>query len=224
MQPLTCERREPLSGKASNLVVFLHGYGANGADLLGLADSLAETLPDTLFVAPNAPHKCDLNPDGLQWFSLPAFDGSSAIKAGRTLQESIYCLNDFMMQELQASELAIGDTILFGFSQGTMIALDLAPRSEHCFAGIVGFAGRLNNPAMLHREIRSRPPVVLLHDQDDPVVPFESLQEAQEALVAEDCRVYTYASSGIQHGISPIGLGIALHFMVREFERAGKRN
>ena len=76
MTSLTGPSRPAASGTADSLVVFLHGYGADGADLIGLAEPLAPHLPNTRFLAPNAPQRCVNNPFGYQWFPIPWLDGT----------------------------------------------------------------------------------------------------------------------------------------------------
>ena len=140
---LTAGRKEPVSGETRSVVVFLHGYGANGADLLGLADVLGEHLPDTLFVAPDAPESIAGLPNGYQWFPIPWLDGSSEEEAERGLQAASDDLNAFLDALLVDEDLLPEQMVLFGFSQGTMISLHVAPRREDPVAGIVAFSGRL---------------------------------------------------------------------------------
>ena len=215
-QSMTAERREALSGTTRSMVVFLHGYGANGADLLGLADHLAETMPDTLFVSPNAPHACRSYPGGYQWFPLPPYDAATPVQFGLALQESIHHLELLLKAEAEDAGVGLNDVVLFGFSQGAMMALEMAPRINPRLAAVVGFAGALFNDVPTDPATSSRPPIMLGHDKDDPIVPYAALDEAATALEKAGFRVYTYTSSGFEHELSPIGIGAALHFMVRE--------
>ncbi|MEL6533752.1 MAG: alpha/beta fold hydrolase, partial [Pseudomonadota bacterium] len=127
---LTAGRREPQSGATHSVVVFLHGYGANGADLLGLADVLGEHLPDTLFVAPDAPETIPGMPTGFQWFPIPWIDGSSEEEAHRGLQAAAEDLNAFLDALMVDEDVLPEQVVLFGFSQGTMMSLHVAPRRE----------------------------------------------------------------------------------------------
>lgn len=211
---LTGPERPALSGEADSLIVLLHGYGADGNDLIGLADPLAQHLPNTRFVAPNAPERCRNNPFGYQWFPIPWLDGSTeaemragAIRAFETLDA---CL-DGLAQEMPPER-----TVLIGFSQGTMMMLHVALRRTKAYAGLVGFSGRLLLPETLQREIRSRPPVLLVHGDLDEVVPVASLKEAADALVAAGVETYAHVSKGTAHGIAPDGLGLALGFVQRQ--------
>ncbi|QFT80589.1 Carboxylesterase 2 [Roseovarius sp. THAF27] len=211
---LQAGRKEPLSGTTRSVVVFLHGYGANGADLLGLADPLAEHLPDTLFVAPDAPETIPMMPTGYQWFPIPWIDGSSEEEAHRGLQAASEDLNAFLDALMVDEDVLPEQVVLFGFSQGTMMALHVAPRREDEIAGIVGFSGRLLQPELLADEVVSRPPVLLVHGDADDVVPPQSLPEAAEALQSAGWKeVYAHVMKGTAHGIAPDGLSVALAFM-----------
>ncbi|MDW4497568.1 alpha/beta fold hydrolase [Sulfitobacter sp. D35] len=211
---LNAERRAPASGDTRSVVVFLHGYGANGADLLGLADPLAEHLPDTLFVAPDAPEDCPGAPMGFQWFPIPWIDGSSEEEAMRSMGQSIDDLNAFLDALMVDEDVLPEQVVLFGFSQGTMMSLHVAPRREDEVAGIVAFSGRLLNPEALEEETLVRPPVLLVHGDADEVVPPQSLPEAAEALQQAGWKeVYAHVMKGTGHGIAPDGLSVALAFM-----------
>ena len=211
---LTAGRKEPVSGETRSVVVFLHGYGANGADLLGLADVLGEHLPDTLFVAPDAPETIAGLPNGYQWFPIPWLDGSSEEEAERGLRAASDDLNAFLDALLVDEDLLPEQMVLFGFSQGTMISLHVAPRREDPVAGIVAFSGRLLSPESLADETRVRPPVLLVHGDADDVVPVQSLPVAAEALQEAGWQdVFAHIMKGTAHGIAPDGLSVALAFM-----------
>ena len=211
---LKADRREPVSGETRSAVVFLHGYGANGADLLGLADPLGEHLPDTLFVAPDAPESIPGMPMGLQWAPIPWIDNSSEEEAETAFLASAQDLDAFLDALMVDEDLLPEQVVLFGFSQGTMMALHVAPRREDAVAGIVAFSGRLLSPDLLADETRSRPPVLLVHGDADDVVPVQSLPEAAEALQEAGWKdVYAHIMKGTAHGIAPDGLSVALAFM-----------
>lgn len=211
---LQSERREPVSGTTKSIVVFLHGYGANGADLLGLADPLGEHMPDTLFVAPDAPETIPGMPFGLQWFPIPWIDGSSEEEAERGLVAAAEDLNAYLDALMVDEDVLPEQVVLFGFSQGTMMALHVAPRREDEIAGIVAFSGRLLSPELLKDETLSRPPVLLVHGDADDVVPPQSLPQAAEALQEAGWQdVYAHIMKGTAHGIAPDGLQVALAFM-----------
>ncbi|NNK79191.1 MAG: prolyl oligopeptidase family serine peptidase [Litoreibacter sp.] len=209
-------RKASKSGEDSSLVVFLHGYGADGADLLGLADPLAEHMPDTVFVAPNAPERCIGNPIGYQWFPIPWIDGSSEDAAEEAMERAVDDLNAYLDQVMEEEGVSEAETILVGFSQGTMMSLHVAPRRRDSFAGVVGFSGRLLRPDSLADEAVSKPPVLLIHGDQDDVVPPISMPEAGDALQEAGFEVYGHVMKGTGHGIAPDGLGVALSFMGRQ--------
>lgn len=188
---LTAGRKEPQSGDTRSAVVFLHGYGANGADLLGLADPLADHLPDTLFVAPDAPENCAGSPFGYQWFPIPWIDGSSEEESSRGMQQAVEDLNAFLDALMVDEDLLPEQVCLFGFSQGTMMSLHVAPRREDPVAGIVAFSGRLLEPELLVDEVQSRMPILLVHGDQDDVVPVQSLPQAAEALKTQVLVMFT---------------------------------
>ena len=211
---LKSERRAPVSGTTRSIVVFLHGYGANGADLLGLADPLGEHMPDTLFVAPDAPETIPGMPMGFQWFPIPWIDGSSEEEAERGLMAASDDLNAYLDALMVDEDVLPEQVVLFGFSQGTMMALHVAPRREDEVAGIVAFSGRLLSPELLMDEAISRPPILLVHGDADDVVPPQSLPQAAEALQEAGWQdVYAHIMKGTAHGIAPDGLQVALAFM-----------
>lgn len=211
---LKSERRAAKSGETHSVVVFLHGYGANGADLLGLADPLGEHLPDTLFVAPDAPEMVAGMPNGYQWFPIPWIDGSSEEESMRGMDQAVDDLNAFLDALMVDEDVLPEQVVLLGFSQGTMMALHVAPRREDQVAGIVAFSGRLLAPESLAEETRVRPPVLLIHGDADDVVPPESLPQAAQALQEAGWKdVYAHVMKGTGHGIAPDGLSVALAFM-----------
>lgn len=206
------ERRGPDAPK--RLVIFLHGYGANAADLIGLADPLMPHMPDTVFLAPDAPETVAGLPGGFQWFPIPWIDGSSEEDSMAGMDRAVDELNVWLAQVMAEEGVTAANTLLFGFSQGTMMSLHVGPRRADALAGIVGFSGRLLKPEDLAEEATSKPPVLLVHGDADEVVPIQSLPEAAEALEAAGFdRVFAHVMKGTGHGIAPDGLQVALAFM-----------
>lgn len=211
---LNAGRRAPVSGETRSVVVFLHGYGANGADLLGLADPLGEHLPDTLFVAPDAPEACAGAPMGFQWFPIPWIDNSSEEESERGMMQAVDDLNAFLDALMVDEDVLPEQVVLLGFSQGSMMALHVAPRREDAVAGVVAFSGRLLSPEALVDDARVKPPILLIHGDQDDVVPPESLPQAAQALdEAGFTDVFAHIMKGTGHGIAPDGLSVALAFM-----------
>jgi phospholipase/carboxylesterase len=210
-------RKASKSGEDTSLVVFLHGYGADGKDLLGLADPLSEHLPDTVFVAPNAPERCIGNPMGYQWFPIPWIDNSSEEESEAGMMRAVDDLNAYLAQTMEEEGVSEAETVIIGFSQGTMMALHIAPRHKDEYAGIVGFSGRLLRPELLADEAISKPPILLIHGDQDDVVPPISMPEAGEALTQAGFQVFGHVMKGTGHGIAPDGLGVALSFIGQQF-------
>lgn len=212
MRDLRFKRRAALSGKARSMVVFVHGYGADGADLLGLADPLAEHLPDTVFLSPDAPERCVGGGFGFQWFPIPWIDGSDVALAERGLDLAAQDLNGFLDARLAEEGLGPEALALVGFSQGAMMSLHVAPRRPVAIAGVVAISGRLLRPDVLG-EALVKPPVLLVHGDADPVVPFEDMGRAGQALEGAGFEVYGHVMQGTGHGIAPDGLSVALQFL-----------
>ncbi len=213
---LNARRHPPRSGQATSAVVLVHGYGADGADLIGLAEPLAPHLPDTLFLAPDAPEPSSVNPMGRQWFPIPWIDGSSEAEALAGMLAAADDLNAFVDGVLAAEGLAPEALALVGFSQGTMLSLHIAPRRPAPLACVVGFSGRLLVPERLEAEALSRMPILLAHGDADDVVPPASMPAAADALTKAGFEVYIHTMRGTGHGIAPDGLGAALGLLQRE--------
>ena len=206
-------RKAARSGQPGAMVIFLHGYGADGADLLGLADPLAPHLPNTVFLAPDAPEPCRNNPFGRQWFPIPWLDGSSEAEAQAGLAQSVGDLNAFFDARLAEEGMRPDQLAVVGFSQGTMMALHVRPRRADPVAGIVAFSGRLLVPERLAAEALSNPPVLLVHGDQDPMVPFADMGVAGRALAEAGFETYGHVMKGTGHGIAPDGLSVALSFL-----------
>ena len=204
MAELDGPRLPPRSGgPARSLVVLLHGVGADGSDLIGLAPVLAAAMPEAAFVAPDAPFPCDMAPYGHQWFSVQDRTPAAVLAGVRAAAPS---LDAYIDEELEKRGLDESDAALVGFSQGTMMSLFVGLRREKPLGGILGYSGRLIAADLLAGELRSRPPVLLVHGTEDPMVPFESMARAEAALQAAGVPVETLACVGIEHSIDPEGL------------------
>ena len=213
IRPLKSARRGAPRGSARAVVIFVHGYGANGADLLGLADPLAPHLPGVAFYSPDAPEHCQGNPFGFQWFSIPRLDGSREEDSRRGMMQAALDLDAFIDGVLVDEGLTPAALALVGFSQGTMMSLHVAPRRPAPLAGVVGFSGRLLQPETLGAETLSRPPFLLIHGDADPMVPIASLPEAADALTAAGFETYAHVCRGLGHSIDNEGLSLALGFL-----------
>jgi phospholipase/carboxylesterase len=211
--------RKPAAGGAPRqLVILLHGLGADGNDLIGLAPYWAPLLPEAEFLAPDAPFPCDMAPFGRQWFSLQ--DRSSvSILAG--VRAAAPILDAFIDDALEARNLEESRLALVGFSQGTMMSLYVGLRRAKALAGIVGFSGALIGSETLPQDIRSRPPVLLIHGDSDEIVPFQALALAEQGLKAAGVRVESLICPGLGHGIDEAGLKRGGEFLRQIFANAG---
>ncbi|WP_322099064.1 alpha/beta hydrolase [Novosphingobium terrae] len=150
--------KQPLSGKApQQIVLLLHGYGSNGADMISFVPEWQKLLPDALFLAPNAPQPCVMGP-GYQWWALNAFN-PAALAAGAA--SAAAPIDAFIDRKLAQYGLGEDKLAIVGFSQGTMMALHVGLRRQRAVAGIVGYSGMLTGAAELSREPFSKPPVLL---------------------------------------------------------------
>lgn len=217
MIDLSGPSQKAASGKAKQLVVLLHGYGSNGDDLISLAPFFAQGLPDAEFLSPNAPFPCEMAAFGFQWFG---FEDRSPemLQGGAQLAGQI--LDRFLDAELAKRGLADRDLALIGFSQGTMMSLHVGLRRPSAIGGILGFSGSLVGPESLASEIKSRPPVFLVHGTADQVVPHAAMGAAERALKALAVPVETESRPGLVHSIDQVGAQKGALFLRRCFQPA----
>jgi phospholipase/carboxylesterase len=214
-------RLAPRSGRARQLVVFLHGYGADGNDLIEIGRAWQQLLPEAAFVSPHAPEPCGQAPVGRQWFALTFRDPNErwiGVRQARPVLER------FIAAELRRLDLPPSALALVGFSQGTMMALHVGLRSAAPPAAIVGYSGLLVVPPdgdlnAFAAEISARPPVLLVHGQEDDLIPAQALFQAAQGLAALDVAVQWHLSAGIGHGIDPEGLRHGGEFLAHNFAR-----
>jgi phospholipase/carboxylesterase len=219
LMALSGPTRPPVGGgKPRRLVILLHGLGADGNDLIGLQQYWGRLVPDAEFVSPNAPFPCDMAGFGYQWFSVQDRT-PMAVLAG--VRAAAPILDAYIDEELQKRGLTESDAALVGFSQGTMMSLFVGLRRERQLAGILGYSGRLIAADLLAGELRSRPPVLLVHGTEDPMVPFESLALAEAALKGAGVPVETLACPGVEHAIDPEGLQRGGGFLREVLSAAG---
>ncbi len=201
----------PASGGApDSLVVLVHGYGADGNDLIGLAPYFAEVLPNAAFVSPHAPFRCGAAPFGRQWFDVWNEDPVSRLEE---IRHAAAILDAFIDERCAALGIAEDRLALLGFSQGTMMSLFVAPRLAAPCAGVLGYSGRLEGADLLASETVSRPPVVLVHGDSDELLPLHRLQHAQAALEENGFEVAAHVRPGLGHGIDEAGIEIGRRFL-----------
>lgn len=205
---------QPMSdGKPRQIILLLHGYGSDGADLISLAPQWQRTLPDALFLAPNAPQRCGMG-SGYQWWPLATFD-QQALAAGAA--SAAPAIDSFIDRKLTQYSLAEHDLAIVGFSQGTMMALQIGLRRERPVAAIVGYSGALTGAAALSREVRSKPPVLLVHGSVDSIVPVAALHAAERELTKLGVPITTHVSHGLGHSVDPAGLEMGGKFVADAF-------
>ena len=207
------------SGATRQLVVFLHGYGADGNDLIDIGRQWQRWLPDAAFVSPHAPEPCGMSPMGRQWFALTFRDPD---ERWRGVNHAAPALDAFLDAELARHGLTEDRLALVGFSQGTMMALHVGLRRRTAPATIVGYSGMLVGPSgappeTMREEIRARPPVLLVHGDADEVIPVEALFFSAQALSSLEVPAQWHLSHGIGHGIDGEGLRHGGLFLARAF-------
>jgi phospholipase/carboxylesterase len=214
-------RLEPRSGQAKQLVVFLHGYGADGNDLIDIGRAWAALLPDAAFASPHAPHPCGQAPSGREWFPLTMREPDERWVG---VQAAAPILESFLDAELKRRNLPPSALALVGFSQGTMMALHVGLRRAVPPKAIVGYSGMLVvpedvDPDRFAAEIKSRPPVLLVHGDQDQFIPVQALMHAAQGLASLEVPVEWHISPGVGHGIDPEGLRHGGEFLAKQFVR-----
>jgi phospholipase/carboxylesterase len=221
MAALDGPRLEP-RGDAKRLVVFLHGYGADGNDLIDIGRAWQEMLPDAAFVSPHAPEPCGQAPVGRQWFPLTFRDPDERWVG---VNKAAPVLDAFLDSELERRKLPPSALALVGFSQGTMMALHVGLRRAVAPAAIVGYSGMLvlpndGKPEDFAASIKARPPVLLVHGSEDELIPAQALFHATQTLAALEVPAEWHISYGVGHGIDGEGLRHGGEFLAREFKVA----
>jgi phospholipase/carboxylesterase len=198
-------------GKARRLIVFLHGFGADGNDLIGLAPYFADVAPDAEFLSPHAPYPCQMAGFGRQWFNVYDQNPEGRLAAIRVAAD---ILNRYLDEELARRSLIDADLALIGFSQGTMMSLFVAPRRAKPVAGVIGYSGRLESPELVTT------PVLLVHGDRDDRLPVELLDRATETLQASGIAVEHHVRPGLGHSIDEEGIRLGRDFLTRAFAGA----
>jgi phospholipase/carboxylesterase len=216
-------RLAPRSGTPQQLVVFLHGYGADGNDLIDIGRAWQQYLPQAAFVSPHAPEPCGQAPAGRQWFALTFRDPNERWLG---VNKAAPPLERFLDAELARHKLPPAALALVGFSQGTMMALHVGLRRAVAPAAIIGYSGVLVVPPDVDAEafaaeIKSRPPILLVHGDRDDLIPPQALFQATQGLAALGVPVEWHLSAGVGHGIDAEGLRHGGEFLARQF--AAKR-
>jgi phospholipase/carboxylesterase len=215
-------RLAPKSGPARQLVVFLHGYGADGNDLIEIGRAWQTLMPHAAFVSPHAPRPCGQAPMGREWFPLASRDPDERWLG---VNAAAPVLEQFLDVELARHHVAPGALALVGFSQGTMMALHVGLRRAVAPAAIVGYSGILllagdTDVEGYAPQVRARPPILLVHGDSDDLIPVQALTHTTQALAALEVPAEWHISAGLGHGIDDEGLRQGGDFLARRFRAA----
>ncbi len=211
--PLAGPTLPPAAGGAPRqLVVLLHGFGADGNDLIGLAPYFARAVPEAEFLSPHAPYPCRAAGFGRQWFDVTDTDPANRLPA---IRHAAGLIDAFLDAALAERGLTDRNLALVGFSQGTMMSLFVAPRRLRPCAGVVGYSGRLESPELLTDELRVRPPMLLIHGDQDELLPVGLLDAAAQALTGNGIPVEHHVRPGLGHSIDEEGIALAGAFLRR---------
>ena len=206
-------------GAARQLVVFLHGYGADGNDLIGLGREWARLLPHAAFVSPNAPEPCAMSPMGRQWFNLTFRDSGELV---RGVKHAAPALDAFLDAELKRLNLGARALALVGFSQGTMMALGVGLKRNPAPAAIVGYSGALATLEALPGAPGSGPAILLVHGDADELIPVDAMFIAREQLAKAGLPVEWHVAEGVGHGIDSEGLRLGGAFLKQAVGATGQ--
>lgn len=209
----------PQSGTAKQLVVFLHGYGANGDDLLTIGEDWGSALPDAAFVSPNAPQVCDAFAAGYQWFAIRAVD-RDLIEREKPMMGVMPTLNAYLDEQLAKWGVDESQMVVVGFSQGAMMAMYTMPRRKKACAGVIGYSGMLVDAAGLKADGIQKMPILAIHGDADGVVDPACLQGVDDGFRAAGFDVETIMRPRLGHGIDPFGLMRGVDFCRECFEKS----
>jgi phospholipase/carboxylesterase len=205
--------RKSLSGKTNELVIFFHGYGADGNDLISLSDSFAKLLPNAEFYSPNAPNRCEMGV-GYQWFPIRQnADGTINLNSSKEIIFSVNMINDYINLLIKEKKTDISKILLIGFSQGTMIALETMISKGERFMGLIGFSGGFLDVTKKNERDSIKTPILLIHGDVDQVVPMNMTNIALEQLYKKGFQVEKHICKDLGHGISIDGLNYASEFL-----------
>ncbi len=205
---LTAPQLVPLSKKIKAIVLILHGFGASGDDLISLADQWQSKLPDTLFIAPHAPHRMEFGYGGYQWFGLPNLEYETLLKGIVPALTDLHLYIDTLLEKYQISEDKLA---IVGFSQGGMMALGVGLTRRKPMAAVISYSGAFVLPP--HMPVSSYPPVLLVHGNLDQVVPVFYHQLSEDELKRRGVSVTSLLCQNVGHGIDQKGIDTGGSFL-----------
>ncbi len=195
----------------NNVIILFHGYGADGRDLISIADMWTERLNNVVFVAPDSPIQCEESPFGKQWFSLSEYTKEAMT---RGIQETTDMTDGFINAVTQEYNVKRDRLVLSGFSQGCMMALHIALTSPEPFAGVLGYSGMLLDQDAARTSVNKHTPIHLIHGTGDVVVPSAEWNEATSLLKKLNYPVTGYKTKGLDHSIDFQGIDSGMFFLV----------
>ncbi len=202
---------EPLSKKKPKQAIILcHGYGGDGKDISSLALSWQRFLPDAIFLSPNAPEICSVNPNGYQWFDLSS-DKEEIIYEKSLIAEKK--LSEFLDHVMNNFELMPNNLSLVGFSQGCMMVIQVGLKKKEKINCLIGYSGKIINKKYLLNSIKSKPKIFLMHGENDTIVSPVNLLEAKEFLANQNIKIKTKLFENCEHKIPVEGLSLGLEFL-----------
>lgn len=220
MQKLDGPYLNPRSGgPARQLVIFLHGYGANGADLISIGEAWGQELPDCAFISPNAPEPCEAWSASFQWFPIRAIDPDT-IAREKKAESVMPVLSAFIDQQLERWGVDESQLVVAGFSQGAMMAMYTMPRRKKPCAGVIGFSGMIIDAEGLKGDNIVKMPILALHGDGDSIVTPDNLGRVDDAFSAANFEVESIMRPGLGHSIDQFGITRGLHFTQESFEKA----
>jgi len=205
------------SSKSSpkNAVILCHGYGGDGNDISILANYWKNFLPDTMFVCPNAPEICKVNPSGFQWFDLSKNDEKYILEKSIEAEKII---NKFIQEVKNKYQVLNKNIVLCGFSQGCMMAINAGVTSEQEYNCIVGFSGKIINRDNLQSKLKNKSKILLIHGDQDEIVSSTFLLEAKDFFKRNKFDIQTNLIKNCGHHIPIDASSIALNFIKKNLE------
>ena len=198
------------NNKARQIIVLCHGYGGDGKDISLLAINWRRFLPDAIFLCPNAPEICPVNPQGYQWFDLSSEKEDVILEKSLLAEEK---LSKYLDQVIQDFQLEFSNLALVGFSQGCMMSLQVALKKKEKINCVIGYSGKIINKKNLSENINSKPKIFLMHGADDTIVPPTCLLEAKEFLNIHGFKIKTKIFKDCEHKITAEASSLGLEFL-----------